>query len=409
MSWNDATAIVVLDTDLSAARRIGSWLRDAGLRGVLTARTCDEALFLLGRKNPLLLIIDEHISVADETRLLWHIALCGHAPAPAIVRVLADNSPNLLAVGRRMAAGSIRKPLDRQDVVVQVGLALRRPDLAGELERNLDQSVVQLETARRMQLGLLPRADELEALEAECGVGLAGFYRSGQAVGGDFWGAWPTGRGRLALSVVDFAGHGLGAALNTFRLHAILHEPTLPRGLPVRMTSMLNRRLHGLLQRGEYATMIYALIDPAGRRIKWCSAGGPSPLFVGANGVGQNLEGRGLPLGVREGSAYRSCNITLPGPGILCLFSDGLYECGAGTDDITREEIKFVLTKPASLAGRGQTREAARLALVELEALRERHPCLDHSDDIMTVCVAFGPGPERFQANLNGQRALSHC
>jgi sigma-B regulation protein RsbU (phosphoserine phosphatase) len=191
------------------------------------------------------------------------------------------------------------------------------------------------------------------------------------------------------VALADFAGHGLGAALTTFRLHAILAAQALPRGTPVRMTSLLNRRLHKLLPRGQYATMVYAVLDVARRQMEWCSAGGPPPLFVTAEGGGQDLAGRGLPLGVRAAAEYHRCVAPLPGAGILCLFSDGLYENGAGTPDITRAELAEVLAAPARRAAAGQLAEAAQDAITALAALRDSRPCLDHSDDVMVVCVAL--------------------
>lgn len=387
-----ADSIIVLDPDAREARQIANWLRSAGLGMISTARTSDEAIFMLGRQRPCLLIIDEMITEIAERRLLSHIASCGHQTAPAIVRLIGAGTNDPLAVGRAMAAEAVQKPLSPHEVVVRVGTAMQRPDLVGRMDRDRDQSVEHLAAARRMQLGLLPSPDQIAHLQANCKVGIAGICHSGEAVGGDFWGIWPTGRGRFAVALADFAGHGLSAALNTFRLHAILSEQTLPRGMPVRMTSLLNQRLKVLLPRGHYATMIYAQIDPAGRRIAWCSAGGPQPMFVSASGW-KDLPGSGLPLGVSAGAKYRGSTATMPEAGVLCMFSDGLYESGPGSEDVPREEIAAALTGPAALAAAGDVAAATDQAIRALEKLRMKYECLDHSDDVMAVCVALGPSP----------------
>ncbi len=381
--------ILVLDPDGAAARQIAAWLRSAGLGKIATARTCDEALFLLGRQTAMLLIIDEAVTLHAERRLLGHLAYCGHATMPAIVR-LAGTPAATLEPGRAPALECITKPLMAHDVVVRVGSALERPDLIGRMDQARDQSAANLDSARRMQLGLLPTSEQLAALQADSACCLAGFCRFGEEVGGDFWGAWSTGGGRLALALADFAGHGLSAALNTFRLHAVLSEQGLPLGDPPRMVRLLNRRLHRLLQRGQYATMVYLQLDPALREVVWCSAGGPPPLFVTTEGS-LDLRGCGLPLGVRAQAEYQRHRTILPGPGILCLFSDGLYESGGGSQDIERDEIARALATPARLAREGRLPEATRRATASLEALRDRHACLEHSDDVMAVCVALGP------------------
>ena len=284
----------------------------------------------------------------------------------------------------------MHRPLDAHDVVVRVGTAMQRPELVGALDRTRDQSGEHLAAARRMQQGLLPTEDHLAALAATCGIGVAGLCRTGDAVGGDFWGAWPTGRGRLSVALADFAGHGLSAALNTFRLHAILSETTLPRGQPTRMTALLNQRLHALLPRGHYATMVFAQLDPSSGRIAWCSAGGPPPLFV-SPGATVDLPGRGVPLGITAAARYCGVQGRLIGPGILCLFSDGLYESGAGSADVPRSAIAAALAAPAAMAAAGRLTEAAQHAVLALEALRDSYGCVDHSDDVMAVCLAL-PG-----------------
>jgi sigma-B regulation protein RsbU (phosphoserine phosphatase) len=384
-----AAPIIVLDPDVAEARQIASWLRSAGLGKVAVAGTPDEALFLLGRRNALLLIVDDRVAIATEQRVLRHIARNGHALAPAIVRLRAASAAARGARADKAGAEDVQRPLDAHNIVLGVGAALQRPDLLKRMDRDRDQSAVHLETARRMQLALLPTERQIADVEAECEIRLAGFCQSGEAVGGDFWGVWPTAGGCFALALADFAGHGLSAALNTFRLHAILQEDALPRANPVLMTELLNQRLHALLQRGQYATIIYAHVDPGRRVVEWCSAGGPPPLFVARSGA-TDLQGRGLPLGMRADTSYTMRRTELPAAGILCMFSDGLYEGGADHADIDRADIAAALMPASAKAANGQLEEAARDGIEALKGLCDRHERGEHSDDVMAVCVGFG-------------------
>jgi sigma-B regulation protein RsbU (phosphoserine phosphatase) len=307
----------------------------------------------------------------------------------AIVRLRTAGSEEAGSPAGEFGVEVVQKPLDAHNIVLRVGTALQRPDLLGHMDRGRDQSAVHLETARRMQLALLPTEEQLAFVQAECNICLAGFCHSGEAVGGDFWGVWPTGDGCFALALADFAGHGLSAALNTFRLHAILQEDALPRGNPVLMTGLLNQRLHALLQRGQYATLIYAHIDPSRRMLEWCSAGGPPPLFVTPTEA-VDFDGRGLPLGVRADTTYALRRETLPRAGILCMFSDGLYEGGADYADMDRAEIATSLAPAAVQAGNRRAAEATQDAIAALQSLCSVHARGEQSDDVMAVCVAFG-------------------
>jgi phosphoserine phosphatase RsbU/P len=386
-----ATApILVVTPQTDEAQHLAGWLRGAGLGAISTARTTDEAIFMLGRNLPTLLIIDEGISLAAEQRLLLHMKAGGPGEGPPLVRVIGEHAVDPSASGRRVAAGVIRKPLLAHDVVLRVGTAMQRPDLLGRLDQSRDQAAETLDVARQMQVRLLPTTDELRTIREQCGVGVAAFYHPGEAVGGDFWGIRPTHDQRFSLTLVDFAGHGLSAALNTFRLHALLSDPTLPRGQPTRMAALLNERLCALLPRGQYATMVYLSIDPRGRSVAWCGAGGPPPLLVSADRA-DDLDSRGLPLGVRPAAAYRRRWMRLPEAGVLAVFSDGLFESGGLAPDVPRAAMAGELAEPVCLAAKGDLVAAAREAAVRLEALRDRYPCSGHSDDVLAVCVAFGP------------------
>jgi phosphoserine phosphatase RsbU/P len=389
-----AVPIVVVSPRSDEAHAIAGWLRGAGLGEISTVRTCDEAIFMLGRSPPGLLIIDEAIRPAAEQRLLRHIQAASHGDEPPLIRLVGAHAGDALASGRSLAAATIRKPLLAHDVVLQVGTAMERPDLLGRLDQSHDQTAQNMEAARQMQLGLLPTQDRLLTIQAQCGVGVAALYCPGDAIGGDFWSIRPIRKERFALALVDFAGHGLSAALNTFRLHTLLMDETLPRGQPTRMTAFLNERLHTLLPRGQYATMVYLNVDPGRRRVAWCGAGGPPPLLVSADRA-DDLDSRGLPLGIRSDTVYQRRWKQLPEAGLLAVFSDGLFESGGRDPDVPRAAMAAALTEPARLAANGDLAAAAQEGTVRLGALRGLYPCHGHSDDVMAVCVAFCPTPRR--------------
>lgn len=401
--------IIVLNPDRQEALKVAKWLRRAGLGAITTAHTCDEAIFMLGRAQPSLILIDEHVPEHGERRLLQHIQANSGPVGPVMIRLSSrDSQPH---ASGSIAVDVILKPLAAHDVVLRVGTALQRPDLLSRLDQDPDSDVARehLEAARRMQVGLLPGPAQIQACEAKCGIGIAAIYRTGEAVGGDFWGIWKTGKDRFALAVVDFAGHGLGAAVNTFRLHTLLNERGLPRSQPKRMASFLNERLYDQLERGQFATMLYLHIDTGAGAVEWCSAGALPPLFVSAASA-IDLASRGLPLGVRSTANYRLDSMQLPGSGILAVFSDGLTESGPIDCEIPRCAIAAALVHPARLAATGQPTVAARLAARALQDTRDQYPSTGHSDDIVAVCIAFGAANERDEltalASNGSQNAL---
>ena len=103
-----ATSIIVLGPDAVEARQIADWLRSAGLDGIATVRTCDEPIFMLGRRSASLLIIDGRVPALAEARLLRHIA-----------DAAAFRAGPGCAVGRAEAAKAAGAPTHLHDAIRQ--------------------------------------------------------------------------------------------------------------------------------------------------------------------------------------------------------------------------------------------------------------------------------------------------
>jgi sigma-B regulation protein RsbU (phosphoserine phosphatase) len=127
--------------------------------------------------------------------------------------------------------------------------------------------------------------------------------------------------------LADFAGHGATAALNTFRLHALIHEHRNLHHDPCRLLAMLNDRLVGMLSPGQFATFFYAVLETSADRLRFASAGAPPPIIaLGRNGSTDLIEASGLPLGVIRGAEYQLHKCAFPSDSTLLMFSDGLSE-----------------------------------------------------------------------------------
>jgi anti-anti-sigma factor len=75
------------------------------------------------------------------------------------------------------------------------------------------------------------------------------------------------------------------------------------------------------------ATLVYAIVDPGARQLRFASAGHPPPLLVTAAGEPRYLEeARGVPLDRSLGFVYEDAVVTLPDFATLVLYSDGAIE-----------------------------------------------------------------------------------
>ncbi|CDL01468.1 putative chemotaxis regulator protein(CheY-like) [Magnetospirillum gryphiswaldense MSR-1 v2] len=185
--------------------------------------------------------------------------------------------------------------------------------------------------ARSMQMELLPNPQVLAEAARRLGIQVSAHFEPSSSLGGDLWGMHVIDDNRLALWLADFSGHGLGAALNTFRLHTLVAQCTPLADMPGAFLAEINRRLTGLLPQGQYAAMTYGVIDLGADAFVYAAAAMPAPLFrhagggMARSGV-ERGDGSGLPLGLTQGATYVERNMRLTAGGILVLASDGLTD-----------------------------------------------------------------------------------
>ncbi|MBB4266855.1 SpoIIE family protein phosphatase [Roseospira visakhapatnamensis] len=233
----------------------------------------------------------------------------------------------------------------------------RLRDTRQDLEAFKARLAQDLTAAREMQQDLLPPPQLLTDLQARFQVRLDSHFETSSELGGDLFGLRGLDEHRIALWMVDFSGHGVSAALNTFRLHTLLEDMVDGMDQPGVFLTRLNNRLSGLLSTGQYATALYGVVDLEADCLTYAAAAAPSPLFVSlADGTVTAGLGAGLPLGVMSGVDYDTRTAPFPRGSLLFLYSDALLECGRETgDDLGKQGVRRLLSESAVAQGEGFT------------------------------------------------------
>ena len=182
----------------------------------------------------------------------------------------------------------------------------------------------ELMLARQMQENLLPVGKAIDDIEASSGVRIASHFQPSAELGGDMWSLHNLGEGLVGVAVVDFAGHGLTAAMNTFRLHTLITQLPPDPDEPAAYLAALNARLVDLLPTDQFATMFYGVIDTKRDLLVYSAAGAPSPI-LGAADI-EALDASGLPLGISRTASYANTRVAFPPGSFLLLYSDALIE-----------------------------------------------------------------------------------
>ncbi|MEH1100320.1 SpoIIE family protein phosphatase [Micromonospora sp. CPCC 205561] len=180
--------------------------------------------------------------------------------------------------------------------------------------------------ATTLQHSLLPRS-----LPQLPGAVVASRYLPGSAeveVGGDWYDVIALGDDELVLAIGDVVGKGVPAAAAMGQLRNALRAYVLEGFDPGESLSRLNR----LVGTGEgegrsFATVVCLWFSPRTGRLRYASAGHPSPLLIRGDDVAF-LHDRALgpPVGAIPGTAYRTVEGELAPGSRLLLYTDGLIE-----------------------------------------------------------------------------------
>ncbi|MEI7437175.1 MAG: ATP-binding SpoIIE family protein phosphatase, partial [bacterium] len=159
-------------------------------------------------------------------------------------------------------------------------------------------------------------------------------HQPSQHVGGDVFDTIPLPDGRLCVYMGDVAGHGVGPAMVSSLVKALLSELVREFGAqgPGVVVGALRERFEQYVHDPEiYLTLFIAILDPAIGAWRTLNCGHPGPiLLVGGEDRSAQLADRGeLPVGINVGQAEdRDTETLVPAvpDSLLVLYTDGLTE-----------------------------------------------------------------------------------
>jgi phosphoserine phosphatase RsbU/P len=194
-----------------------------------------------------------------------------------------------------------------------------RAALAIEHGRLTDQR----RAARHLQRRLLPQAlPEIPELK------LAARYLPASdevSVGGDWYDVIELPDGTLGVGIGDVVGKGARAAAYMGELRSALRAYALEGLGPAAALAKLARFVD--IQRGQMATLAYAIVELGSFRIRVARAGHPYPLLVQPERGATYLTGAGgPPLGVGQMDSFTEQVSMIEAGSTLLLYTDGLLE-----------------------------------------------------------------------------------
>ncbi|HZF19048.1 MAG TPA: CHASE2 domain-containing protein [Burkholderiales bacterium] len=184
----------------------------------------------------------------------------------------------------------------------------------------------ELDAARRIQIGILPRPESAFPLERRFEI--AASMEPAREVGGDLYDFFMLDEDRVFFLVGDVSGKGLEASIFMAVSKALCKSAALRTGRRIdELLREANAEVGRENSEGLYVTVFAGVLDAKTGRLEYCNAGHPPPFVLGPDGgVTPLAEGGGPPLCVLDGFAYVSAEHALEAGGIACVVSDGVTE-----------------------------------------------------------------------------------
>ena len=183
----------------------------------------------------------------------------------------------------------------------------------------------ELESARRIQMGLLPAPRQL--FERESRFAIDAFLEPARTVGGDFYDCFMIDADRLFFIVADVSGKGLPAslfmALSKTLLKSAARRADDVGALMVRANAEVSRENPESL----FVTAFAGILDARAGTLEFCNAGHEPPFARRAGGALERIEHRGgPPLCVVENYAYPVEHRAVAPGEWICVVTDGITE-----------------------------------------------------------------------------------
>src|SRR6266550_4127464 len=176
----------------------------------------------------------------------------------------------------------------------------------------------QLEVARQVQLELLPANDPQLP-----GYDISAYNFPTEEVSGDYYDWVRIHDDQIGIVIADVAGKGIPAALLMAFLRASLRAATHIGYAPQISMSKVNYLLWESIERNQFVTAFYGILDVTNRTLTYANAGHNPPLLLNAEGKHQFIERGSLPLGMFKDTRYHEYYLSLEPGALLLLYTDG--------------------------------------------------------------------------------------
>ena len=331
-----------------------------------------------------LVLLDITMPEMDGYDTLRHIKadpLLAHVPVVMVSAI--DETDSVVRCLELGADDYLTKPFNPVILQARIESSLAKKRLADQRRVVLQALSREMDIGQRIQQGFLPGVMPVLA-----GWDLAGRCTPARRVSGDFYDAFVLPSGRLALIVADVCDKGVGAALymalfrtllRAMACHASVSEPpaqTLQR--TVTFTNDYIATVHS--QESMFATVFFAILDPASGHLDYVNAGHDAPMIRRkSDGDAIRLLPSGAAVGLWAGNRFPVQTAALAPGDCLFVYTDGATEAAGESGPFGETALQQVIASGPATAAEMLAAVHARLAT--------HVGSFDQYDDITMLCA----------------------
>lgn len=345
-----ATILLIEDDPFSLSLTVRA-LETHGFHNLIQTSDAASAMQVLQTRTPDLVILDLLIPETDGfdiCRIIKSKPLLKDVPILAYTAL--ENEEKRLSIFNMGASDLAIKPINPEELIARCRIHLEKRFILKDLQDYRSRMEEDLSNARAMQNMLMPDSAMIGSIEAQHHLEISTLFNPSIAIGGDFWGIHRLPEPhQVALYIGDFTGHGVTAAINVFRLCALMGKlPDTVLAQPAECMAQINQQLHAILPVELYATMFYGVLDTKRETLDYCMAGSLPPLLLRNQTKDYTLlEGSGLPLAATATAQYTQHSQPFLTGDTLMLYSDALTETANSENQYL--DIEHIAEKLAAL------------------------------------------------------------
>ncbi len=333
MNTSSAAVLVVDDVaenrDLLVRR-----LKRLGIADVEQAANGLEALAAIGRRNFDVVLLDIMMPELDGFGVLERLKAEGKVNDLPIIVISALNEIDPIVRCIELGAEDfIFKPFNPILLRARVLATLEKKLLRDRTREELRRKQMELNEARTLQLALVP--PKFSETVAGRQVTIDVVLEPAKEVGGDLVDHFRLSDDKIVVALGDVSDKGAGAALMMARTHALIRglssRPDAPDlfGAPEKALDIVNAALAAGNETCMFVTFLLGVLDLAGNRLTYVRAGHVPPFLRRADGSVERLtQAGGLPLGMMEGTAYKSATVDFNSGDALLVLDRWIYRSG---------------------------------------------------------------------------------